>query len=172
MNKKEIYLAGGCFWGTEKYLSNIGGIIETDVGYANGISSDPTYETVCNGSTGYAETVRIVYNPQKASLPFILNLYYEIIDPTTLNRQGGDVGTQYRTGIYYTDGKDQEVILESIEKLQGQYDKPIAIEVKPLKNYYIAEEYHQKYLDKNPNGYCHIGPKEFKIAQDAIDLSL
>ena len=170
--KKEIYLAGGCFWGTEKYLSNIGGIIETDAGYANGTTQNPTYEEVCDGNTGYAETVRVVYDTQKASLPFILNLYYDVIDPTTINRQGGDVGSQYRTGIYYTDEEDKEIIQQSILNLRVRHDRPIAIEVKPLENYYIAEEYHQKYLDKNPTGYCHIGSSDFNKAKMAIDTSL
>ena len=170
--RKEIYLAGGCFWGTEKYLSNINGIMETDVGYANGTTPSPSYKEVCTGNTGYAEAVRVFYDPQKASLPFILKLYYEVIDPTALNRQGGDVGTQYRTGIYYTEESDKQTIDESIQELQTQYDKPIVIEVKPLENYFIAEEYHQKYLDKNPTGYCHIGTSDFDNAKQAVDISL
>lgn len=168
-NLNEIYLAGGCFWGTEKYLSCVNGIMHTDVGYANGNTENPTYEDVCHRDTGHAETVRVLYDPEKITLQFVLNLYYEVIDPTSINRQGGDVGSQYRTGIYYVNEDDKEVIVSSIKELQKKYDKPIAIEVLPLENYYLAEEYHQKYLDKNPNGYCHIGVDKFEKAKQAVE---
>ena len=169
-NLKEIYLAGGCFWGTEKYLSNINGIVKTDVGYANGTTENPSYEEVCHKNTGHAETVRVFYNPQLVRTEFILNLYYDVIDPTSVNRQGGDSGVQYRSGIYYVEDQDQIVIQKSIQELQAKHDKPIAIEVLPLKNYYLAEEYHQKYLDKNPNGYCHIRKEKFEQAKLAKDV--
>ena len=168
-NLKEIYLAGGCFWGTEKYLANMNGIVKTDVGYANGNTENPTYKEVCHNNTGHAETVRVFYDPKIIRLEFILTLYYDVIDPTSVNRQGGDTGTQYRTGIYYADEQDLPIIQSSINELQSHHDKPIAIEVLPLRNYYIAEEYHQKYLDKNPNGYCHIRREKFdqvKLAKD------
>lgn len=167
---KEIYLAGGCFWGTEKYLSLVKGIVSTEVGYANGNTQNPTYEDVCHKNTGHAETVKVLYDPNIVSLEFILKLYYDVINPISINRQGNDIGTQYRTGIYYTDDRDKEIINESIKELQKKYDKPIAIEVMPLKNYYRAEEYHQKYLDKNPNGYCHIGRDKFEKAEKAEDF--
>ncbi len=170
-NLKEIYLAGGCFWGTEKYLANINGIVKTDVGYANGNTENPTYQEVCHNNTGHAETVRVFYDPKLIRLEFILTLYYDVIDPTSVNRQGGDTGTQYRTGIYYVDEEDLPIIQSSIRELQTHYDKPIAIEVLPLSNYYLAEEYHQKYLDKNPNGYCHIRREKFdqvKLAKDSM----
>lgn len=169
--KKEIYLAGGCFWGTEKYLENITGIIFTEVGYANGNTQNPTYKEVCYSHAGHAETVRVEYEDDKIGLPFLLELYYDAINPVSVNRQGGDVGTQYRTGIYYTSDEDLGVIQESIEKLQMKYEEKIAIEVKPLLNYYKAEEYHQKYLDKNPGGYCHIGYDKFEKAKSAMDES-
>ena len=169
-NLKEIYLAGGCFWGTEKYLSNINGIVKTDVGYANGTTENPSYEEVCHKNTGHAETVRVFYNPQLVRTEFILNLYYDVIDPTSVNRQGGDSGVQYRSGIYYVEDQDQIVIQKSIQELQAKHDKPIAIEVLPLKNYYLAEAYHQKYLDKNPNGYCHIRKEKFEQAKLAKDV--
>jgi peptide-methionine (S)-S-oxide reductase/peptide methionine sulfoxide reductase msrA/msrB len=169
METKVIYLAGGCFWGTEKYLSGIHGIIKTDVGYANGNTENPTYQEVCHNNTGHAETVRVEFDPETISLSFILTLYYDVINPTSINKQGGDTGTQYRTGIYYIDEMDVETIKESIADLKTRYDKPIAIEVLPLKNYYLAEEYHQKYLDKNPNGYCHIGVDKFDKAKAAVD---
>jgi len=165
---KLIYLAGGCFWGTEKYFSQIKGVVKTEVGYANGNTKNPTYEEVCHNNTGHAETVKVEYDPNIISLSFILDLYYDVIDPTSVNKQGGDEGTQYRTGIYYVDDSDAPIIKDSIAKLQTKYEKPIAIEVLPLKNYYPAEEYHQKYLDKNPNGYCHIGPDKFEKARNAV----
>lgn len=154
---KEIYLAGGCFWGMEKYLAGIHGIVNTNVGYANGTTEKPTYEQVCRDNTGHAETVRLLYDPVKIRLEYILELYFKVIDPTSLNRQGRDIGTQYRTGIYYVDSADISIINECVKALQAEYDKPIAVEVLPLSNFYTAEEYHQKYLDKNPGGYCHIG---------------
>lgn len=166
---KQIYLAGGCFWGTEKYLFLVDGIVETEVGYANGNTENPTYEDVCYKDTGHAETVKVLYDPAKITLEYILKLYYDVIDPTAVNRQGFDIGTQYRTGIYYVDINDKNIILDSIKELQKSYKDPIAIEVKPLENYYVAEEYHQKYLDKNPNGYCHIGRDKFEKARLARD---
>lgn len=166
---KEIYLAGGCFWGTEKYLSCIQGIVKTDVGYANGNTENPTYQEVCHNNTGHAETVRVFYDPAQIRLEFILHLYYDVINPTSVNRQGNDIGSQYRTGIYYVDDSDVAVIEKSLEELQAKYDKPIAIELLPLRNYYLAEEYHQKYLDKNPEGYCHIGSHKFEQARQAKD---
>lgn len=168
-NQKEIYLAGGCFWGTEKYLSNINGIVATDVGYANGNTENPSYQEVCHNNTGHAETVRVSYDPKVVRLEFILKLYYDVIDPTSVNRQGEDAGSQYRTGIYYVDETDLPIIQASIQELGTHYDKPIAIEVLPLRNYYLAEEYHQKYLDKNPTGYCHIRREKFDQAKSARD---
>ncbi len=167
---KVIYLAGGCFWGTEKYLSNIEGIVSTDVGYANGNTENPTYKEVCHNNTGHAETVRVYYDPKQIRLEFILNMYYDVINPTSVNKQGEDTGTQYRTGIYYEDSSDIPVIEASLKELQTRYEKPIAIEMLPLSNYYLAEEYHQKYLDKNPNGYCHIRPDKFEKAKLAKDV--
>lgn len=161
----EIYLAGGCFWGLEKYLSLISGVEHTQVGYANGKTVNPTYQEVCHNNTGHAETVKVVYNEDRISLTKLLDSYYEVIDPVSVNRQGGDSGEQYRTGIYYIDDRDLPVIEASIKKLQLKYDKPVAIEVKPLINFSPAEEYHQKYLDKNPGGYCHINPLHFERAK-------
>lgn len=164
----EIYLAGGCFWGSEKYLSSIPGVVATEVGYANGTTDSPTYEEVCHQNTGHAEAVRVNYDPKTLSLEFLLELYYDSVNPLSLNRQGGDVGKQYRTGIYYTNEADLPVIEQSLARLQQRYDCPIAIEAKPLLNYSPAEEYHQKYLDKNPGGYCHIGPAQFEKAKQAV----
>jgi methionine-S-sulfoxide reductase len=166
---KEIYLAGGCFWGTEKYFSLIPGIISTDVGYANGNTINPSYKEVCRDDTGHAETVHIVYDPTKIRLEYLLKLFYDVVDPTSINRQGGDVGSQYRTGIYYKDTSDEDIIQSSISSLQSSYKEPIAIEILPLGNYYPAEEYHQKYLDKNIHGYCHIEDHKFMEARLAKD---
>jgi len=163
-----IYLAGGCFWGSEKYLSSVRGVIETQVGYANGNTENPTYEDVCHNNTGHAETVKVVYDKEVLPLEFLLELFYESIDPASVNRQGGDVGEQYRTGIYYTDEKDRALIESSLSRLQKKLGKPVATELKPLLNFYPAEEYHQKYLDKNPNGYCHISRVKIEKAAKAL----
>ena len=128
----------------------------------------PSYEEVCHGGTGHAETVRVSYAPAILPLSFLLSLYFEAVDPTSVNRQGNDRGVQYRTGIYYTDDKDLPVIKRALEKLQSGLTKPVAIEVLPLNNYSPAEAYHQKYLDHNPSGYCHIGNDKFKKAAAAV----
>jgi methionine-S-sulfoxide reductase len=151
---KNIWLAGGCFWGVEEYFSRIDGVVKTSVGYANGRTTNPSYEELAE--TGHAETVQVTYAPSKITLEKILNYYFRIIDPTILNRQGNDIGTQYRTGIYYDDPQDTEIIIAALEKEQEKYSKPIVTEVVPLQGYYLAEEYHQKYLKKNPGGYCHV----------------
>ncbi len=166
----EIYLAGGCFWGLEKYLAYVHGVKSTQAGYANGNNEHPTYEEVCHNNTGHAETVKVTYDPATLPLEFLLDLYYEAIDPVSHNWQGGDSGDQYRTGIYYVSKEDVPAIKNSIARLQGCYSKPIAIEVLPLRNYSVAEEYHQKYLDKNPGGYCHIGKAQFeKVAKARVN---
>lgn len=152
----EVWLAGGCFWGVQAFLSKLPGVIHTEVGYANGKTENPTYEDVCRKDTGHAETVYVRYNPYKISLEKLLDYFFRIIDPTTLNKQGNDVGTQYRTGIYYRSTEDKRIIENYIRNRQNDYKRRIMTEVIPLKNYYKAEEYHQEYLDKNPGGYCHI----------------
>jgi peptide methionine sulfoxide reductase msrA/msrB len=164
----EIYLAGGCFWGLEKYLASIRGVFSTRVGYANGRTENPSYEEVCYSDTGHAETVQLEYDPGILPLEFLLELYYEVIDPLAVNRQGPDVGAQYRSGIYYIDENDRPVIEASLARLQKHYEEPIAIEVKQLENFCPAEDYHQRYLDKNPGGYCHIGKKNFARAAQAL----
>jgi peptide-methionine (S)-S-oxide reductase len=153
---KEIYLAGGCFWGVEEYFSRIEGVVDTDVGYANGRRENPSYEQVCTGTTGHAETTHIKYDEKIVSLDFLLEKFFKIIDPTLLNRQGGDIGNQYRTGIYYVDEGDIPVIEKKMDQVRGQYREPIVTELEPLSSYYSAEEYHQDYLKKNPGGYCHV----------------
>lgn len=165
----EIYFAGGCFWGTEHFMKQIKGVLRTEVGYANGRKdiSNPSYKQVCGNDTGFAETVKVEYDPQVVSLQLLLELYFKTIDPTTVNRQGNDCGTQYRTGIYYTSKEDLSVIQSAVSQLSKQYTEPIRIEVEPLTNFYKAEDYHQDYLGKNPNGYCHINPELFELARNA-----
>ena len=167
MENKEIYLAGGCFWGTEHYFKQVAGVVATEVGYANGHTENPTYEDVCTDRTGFAETVHVVYNPQVVGLAFLLQMYFKAIDPTSLNQQGHDRGTQYRTGIYFTDPADLPVIDKVYEAEQAEYELPLRVERLPLKNFFTAEEYHQDYLDKNPSGYCHLPQALFEFARNA-----
>ena len=153
---KEIYLAGGCYWGTEKFMSVIRGVTETEVGFANGYVAAPSYRQVCDTDTGHAETVRVVYDPAILPLEKLLSLFWRIIDPTSFEKQGEDVGNQYRTGVYYVDESDRPVIEASLAELATHYAAPLVVECLPLDCFYPAEEYHQKYLDKNPTGYCHV----------------
>lgn len=164
---KTIYFAGGCFWGIEKYLEGIHGVVDTETGYANGASASAAY----GDGSGYAETVRVDYDPAVAPLPFLLRLFYKAIDPTSIDQQGNDVGAEYRSGIYYTDPADQPTVAASLARLQKSYDKPIAVESGALKAYARAEDYHQKYLDKNPGGYCHIPFALFGEAASATPLA-
>lgn len=153
---REIYLAGGCYWGIEKYISCIQGVKQTCVGFANGRTHAPTYRQVCDENTGHAETVKVLYDPEVLPLNVLLRLFYKVIDPTSVDRQGPDAGHQYRTGIYYTDVKDVETISASLQELEEEIGAPLAVENCALEHFYPAEEYHQKYLDKNPGGYCHV----------------
>ena len=145
MSVKEIYFAGGCFWGTEHFFKQIRGVIETEVGYANGNIENPTYEEVYTDKTGFAEVVKVRYDENIILLEKLLVLFFRTIDPTSLNKQGNDVGTRYRVGIYYTDEKDRSIIIEKLSDLQKSYSSPIVIENEPLKNFYGGEEYHQNY---------------------------
>lgn len=162
--KKTIYLAGGCFWGTEHLMELVDGVVDTEVGYANGVVENPSYEQVCTGDTGAAETVKVTYDDDKVALSTLLRLYFRSIDPLSLNRQGNDCGTQYRTGIYYTDPADAEVVTAEVATLQRRHKQPLALEYGELRNFYPAEEYHQQYLDKNPRGYCHVSRELFAEA--------
>ena len=168
-NLKEIYLAGGCFWGTEHYFKQIDGVVDTEVGYANGITENPTYKEVCTDKTGFAETVHVTYNPDKVTLKFLLEMYFKAIDPTSINQQGHDTGTQYRTGVYYTDSADEATISKVFDEEQKHIQGKIVVENLPLKNFYKAEDYHQDYLDKNPDGYCHLPQSLFEFARKAKD---
>lgn len=162
---KTIYLAGGCFWGTAHLFSLVPGVTGTTAGYANSIVEHPTYEQVCSGNTRAVETVQIDYDESKVGLTDLLKLYFKSIDPVSVNRQGGDVGTQYRTGIYYTDPADLPVIEAQVGVVQRRHSRPLAVEVLPLKNFFKAEDYHQDYLYKNPGGYCHVNPELFREAR-------
>lgn len=166
---KEIYFAGGCFWGTEHFFSLVNGVTETETGYANSRVPSPSYREVCDGATGAVETVKVVYDPEIVSLSFLIDLYFRTIDPTSRNRQGNDVGAQYRTGIYYTDTSDRAVIDKAVDRERKHYTHPIVVETGPLENFYPAEDYHQQYLVKNPGGYCHIKPELMKLAAEARD---
>lgn len=162
-----IYFAGGCFWGTEHFFKQVQGVTATEVGYANGHIENPTYQQVVQDNTGFAETVKVTYDPETVDLDLLLDLYFKTIDPTSLNKQGNDRGTQYRTGIYYTDEAQRPLIKQAVATVAKQYAQPIVVEVTPLENFYTAEDYHQDYLDKNPNGYCHISPALFELARKA-----
>lgn len=151
----EVWLAGGCFWGVEAYMARIYGVYDVTSGYANGDTDSPTYQDVLGGS-GHAETVHVVYDKSKVSLETLLTYFFKVVDPTSLNKQGNDIGTSYRSGIYYKNESDLEVINSVIEKVQERYSNPVVTEVLALDGYYLAETYHQDYLEKNPNGYCHI----------------
>lgn len=155
MNQQKIYLAGGCFWGTEKYLKSLEGVLTTTVGYANGSTEQTCYEEVCNNS-GHAETVEVIFDSDVLPLSELLKEFYRTIDPTCHYRQGMDVGIQYRTGVYYVEQSHKDIIAQSLKELQKQYQKPVVVENLPLQHFCKAEEYHQDYLTKNPNGYCHI----------------
>ena len=154
-DEAEIYLAGGCFWGTEFLMRNVPGVVSVEVGYSNGPTRNPTYHDVCNNS-GHAESAHVIYNPDGITLPKLLDIYYQSIDPTFVNHQGNDHGIQYRTGVYFSNPEDEEIIKKSLSNLQSSFFNTGVFECKPIKNFYRAEEEHQEYLYKNPNGYCHV----------------
>ena len=164
---KEIYLAGGCFWGTEHYLKQIHGVVATEVGYANGNGVNPSYEEVYTDTTGFVECVKVVYDPTILTLEKIVELYFHSIDPLSLNKQGNDIGTRYRTGIYYTEECDRAVIESVYNAVAKRLGEELVVELEPLHNFYSAEEYHQDYLDKNPAGYCHLPAFLFEYAKKA-----
>ena len=167
---REIYFAGGCFWGIEHFFKQVAGVTATEVGYANGVVENPSYEQVKTGKTDAAETVRVVYDPEVADLRFLLEMFFKAIDPVSVNKQGEDEGTQYRTGIYYVDEADLPTIREVMAEEQRRFDEPLAVEVLPLMTFYRAEEYHQDYLDKNPDGYCHLPLSLIEFARKANNL--
>ncbi len=176
-NLRDIYLAGGCFWGLEAYMARVYGVYDAVSGYANGNTENPSYEDLVYRNSGHAETVKVTYDPQLVDLDILLRYYLRVIDPVSINQQGNDVGVQYRTGIYYTDEGDLPIIEARMALLQEQCKLPVAIEVEPLEHFYLAEDYHQDYLEKNAGGYCHINlflvedvivnPKRYSVPDDA-----
>ena len=177
---KTIFLAGGCFWGTQHYLKQINGVLETQTGFANGNSASrsrsgdggivvehPTYEQVYTDRTGYAETVRVVFDTEVLPMKKLVELYFLCIEPTSVNRQGEDEGTRYRTGIYYIEPEDRLTIMDVYREEQHGYSSPLAVEVEPLETFVPADEYHQDYLDKHPDGYCHLPEALFEMARQA-----
>ena len=157
---KEIYFAGGCFWGTEKVFQSLHGVVSTTVGYANGTVASPSYELVKTDTTGHRETVKVIYDPERISLNKLLKAFFICIDPTVSNRQGNDIGSQYQTGVYYTDETSGQTAQKIFDEVRRNYD-PFCVELSPLSCFYDAEEYHQDYLIKNPGGYCHITGEEY-----------
>ena len=173
MDKKTIYLAGGCFWGVEGYYRRLGkGVINTVVGYANGKTENPTYHDVVRGDTGFAESLKLEYDADQLILREVLAHFFRIVDPSTADRQGNDIGNQYRPGIYYTDEDDFDEICDYIDARRKDYPRGIVIEVYPLTNFYDAETYHQDYLDKNPAGYCHVNLKLADLALTEEELAV
>lgn len=159
---KTIYLAGGCFWGVQKFFDQFDGVLATETGYANGPDAAPSYRDVCAGS-GHAETVKITYDPDRISLTALLRHYFLVIDPLSVNQQGNDRGIQYRTGIYYTEESQLPEIRAVMKEQEEKAGAKLAVETAPLRNFFSAEEYHQKYLEKNPGGYCHIPRTMFTL---------
>lgn len=163
---RTIYFAGGCFWGIAHLFSLVPGVTDTTAGYANSIVANPSYKEVCTGRTDAAETVKVDYDTDCVSLNQLIDLFVESIDPTSVNKQGGDVGTQYRTGIFYTDPSDAPTVNAAMDALNESLGGRLAVERGPLVNFYPAEEYHQDYLYKHPDGYCHVDPALFKEARE------
>lgn len=170
MEKRQIYLAGGCFWGLEKLMQSIPGVLDAVSGYANGTcEADANYKTVCGGKTNFRETVLVTYDPARVSLDQLLFAYFAVVDKTAVNRQGHDIGTQYQAGVYYADDASKAVV-ERVAAVERARTTGFAVEIKPLENFFPAEEYHQDYLDKNPGGYCHIQFTEIaRLSNSVID---
>jgi peptide-methionine (S)-S-oxide reductase len=167
-NTETIVLGGGCFWCTEAVFDRVQGVLDVESGYSNGETVNPSYEQVCTGRTGHAEVVKLVFDPAQITLREILEIFFVVHDPTTPNRQGNDVGTQYRSGIYYGDDAQKQVAEAVIREIEASktYRSPVVTEVAPLANYSAAEAYHQDYFLNNPNqGYCSfvVGPKVEKF---------
>ena len=183
---KTIYFAGGCFWGTEHYIGQLEGVVETVVGYANGSVAEPSYQQVYTDMTGHVECVKVVYDESVVSLRTLCRMFFRSIDPVAVNRQGEDVGTRYRTGIYWTDEEDRTVVEQVWQEVQDRYaghacpaveavprvvsveaeSRTLAVEKLPLQCFYPAEEYHQDYLYKNPDGYCHLSLEMLRLARE------
>lgn len=161
METKFAYLAGGCFWGVEDLLRKVSGVIDTEVGYMGGSTDNPTYNDVKTGKTGHAESIQISYDPRTLPYEELLRLFFRLHDPTTLNRQGNDIGTQYRSAIFYTNEKERKIAEKVIQDMSDMWNRKITTSLEPFKKFYSAEAYHQDYLQKNPGGYtCHFWRQE------------
>ena len=169
---KEIYFAAGCFWGAQHFFAGVDGVKEAVAGYANGNGEKPSYEQVYTDTTGFAETVRVTYDEKRIGLPELTALYFTSINPLSLNKQGGDIGTRYRTGVYYKEEADKALIQPVFEAESRRVGAPLVVELEPLRNFYLAEERHQDYLDKNPEGYCHVPLKTFRYLRLYQDIKL
>lgn len=169
--EKDLYLAAGCFWGAEHFFKQIQGVTFTEVGFANGHADNPSYEQVYTDTTGHAETVHLRYDPLQVSLSYLLEMYFKAVDPTSLNQQGEDRGTRYRTGIYYSDPDDLPFIRLAMQQEAARYALPLQVEVLPLQCFFRAEDYHQDYLDNNPDGYCHLPLSLFEYARKGRDTA-
>jgi peptide-methionine (S)-S-oxide reductase len=174
MSQEEATLGGGCFWCTEAVLSDLKGVVKVESGYSGGTVANPNYEQVCTGRTGHAEVAQITFDPEVISYKEILEIFFTVHDPTTLNRQGGDVGTQYRSVIFYHNSEQRAVAEQVIKEITaaGMWDAPIVTQVEPLKAFYKAEDYHQKYFENNPRQqYCQIviAPKVRKFREHYRD---
>ena len=169
---KEIYFAAGCFWGAQHFFAGVDGVKEAVAGYANGNGENPSYEEVYTDTTGFAETVRVTYDEKRIGLKELTELYFTIINPLSLNKQGGDIGTRYRTGVYYKEEAQKALIQPVFEAEARRVGAPLVVELEPLRNFYLAEERHQDYLDKNPGGYCHVPLKTFRYLRLYQDIKL
>lgn len=167
MTEQHLYLAGGCFWGTQHYFKQVRGVLHTETGFANGHVDRPTYEQVYTDTTGHAEAVHIVFDADVVSAELLLRLFFKAIDPTQADGQGHDIGTRYRTGIYYTDATTAELARRLLDEEARRYSEPLTTEVAPLKSFFPADDYHQDYLDKHPDGYCHLPVALFDYARRA-----
>ena len=163
---RDIWFAAGCFWGAQKFFKMIEGVEFTEVGFANGRLQNPTYKEVYTDTTGHAECVHVRYNPGLVPLQDLVRLYFRIIDPLSLNKQGEDEGTRYRTGVYYENEQDHNLLINEFARVEKELGRPLAVELLPVSSFYPAEEYHQDYLDKTPGGYCHLSPEMFKLAAE------
>lgn len=169
--ENKIWFGGGCFWGVQEYFSRLPGVLKTVSGYANSRVANPDYKQVCSGDTGAVEAVEIVYDPEKIELSYLVDCLFAIINPFSLNRQGNDIGTQYRTGVYYGNVSEKEQLEKIFSQLQGMTGKFLAVELAPLKNFYPAEDFHQDYLKKNPGGYCHINLDRIPMPAKKVETS-
>ena len=164
---QDLYFAAGCFWGAQKFFAKVKGVTFTEVGFANGFTENPTYKEVYTDQTGYAETVHLQYDTDIITEERLTELFLRAIDPLSLNKQGEDEGTRYRTGVYFVNEAQVPGISAALDRCAAALGQPLAVELLPLQNFYRAEEYHQDYLEKNPNGYCHLSPAIFRIAEEA-----